>query len=163
MNSMTNEEILEKQVEALEKLLQLRAAIIEELEAKVNKLEAEKLALNPQIPGVNVPWITTPWISPPIQQPWNPLLPGQSGTVIISNTCPDGSPHQYGPWGSGAGNNHCTKCGQHSGTITGVSTSGYMAPVSTTGLVQVADPNDSNAYGCASNSANVFTLQNAAK
>ena len=32
---MTNEEILEKQVEALEKLLQIKQAIIEELEAKV--------------------------------------------------------------------------------------------------------------------------------
>jgi hypothetical protein len=34
---MTNEQILEQQVEALEKLLQLKQAIIEELESKVQK------------------------------------------------------------------------------------------------------------------------------
>ena len=36
---MTNEEILEQQVEALEKLLKLKQAIIEELEEKIRKSE----------------------------------------------------------------------------------------------------------------------------
>lgn len=36
---MTNEEILEQQVEALEKLLKLKQAIIEEQEAKIQKLQ----------------------------------------------------------------------------------------------------------------------------
>ena len=38
---MTNEEILERQVEALEKLMQLKQAVIDELEIKVAKLQPQ--------------------------------------------------------------------------------------------------------------------------
>lgn len=151
---MTNEEILEKQVEALEKLLQLRAAIIEDLEQKVADLQNQAAKQN--FPGIGYPGvINTPWISPPITQPW---LPGQSGTtVIISNTCPDGTPHQYPSMWGGIGSPTCTKCGGMAslGAASGTVTSGYCAPVHTTGLVQALDPSDSG--------SNVFTLQNAAK
>lgn len=40
---MTNEEILEKQVEALEKLLQIKEAIIKEQESMIGRLEMERL------------------------------------------------------------------------------------------------------------------------
>lgn len=139
---MTNEEILEKQVEALEKLLQLRAAIIEELEAKVNKLEAEKFNIPNHFPGLQQPgWITTPWIG----QPQYPGIGG--GSIIISNTCPDGSLHTW----SGLGT-PCTKCGQYGSTLTTVSTTGYVD-------TNLADQNQ--ATSVAPN--NVLTLTNAAK
>ena len=53
---MTNEQILEQQVEALEKLLQLRSAIIEELEAKVAKLQAQTI-----YPGMSTPYTVQPY------------------------------------------------------------------------------------------------------
>ena len=49
---MTNEEVLEQQVEALEKLLKLKQAIIEELEEKIRKSEFS----NPHI--TNFPYIS---------------------------------------------------------------------------------------------------------
>jgi hypothetical protein len=113
---MTNEQILEQQVEALEKLLQLRAAIIEELEAKVDRLEADKINIAPSYPGVNLPWITTPYV-----QPYNPGFGGSSGTIIISSNCPDGTPHQYPQTWSGTCV-PCVKCGQSMGTISGITT-----------------------------------------
>src|ERR1019366_4813517 len=120
-------------------LLQLRVAIIEELEAKIDKLEAASRMSAPNWnPGVWTPQyqptITTPWIGNP-----QPFIPGmQSGSITISNVCPDGQIHQYG---TNAG--PCTRCGQSLGTLTGIaitggtvtsgaSTSGYIAPVHTT-------------------------------
>ena len=128
---MTNEEILEKQVEALEKLLQLRSAIIEELEARVDKLETEKTTNQPYTWPYSPPVITTPWINP---QPWNPNIqfPGGSGSITITNICSDGSLHTYGP-NSGT----CTKCGQGLGTIT------------TTGIVtSITDISSSHLWLC---------------
>src|ERR1035437_2723159 len=101
---MTNEEILEKQVEALEKLLQLRSAIIEELESKVSSLRIE-LARQQNAgwsPGTG---INTPWIA---QQ----YDPGGSGTTItLSNLCPNGSQHQYPTTWGGTNPPSCSKCG----------------------------------------------------
>lgn len=148
---MTNEEILEKQVEALEKLLQLRAALIEELEAKVSKLNSDLSNARLQWPGT-----TTPWISPltPIA-PHNPWIPGPTwggtGTIVISNNCPDGTPHQYPSTWGGTGPIPCTKCGASQNpwnqniTLTGISTTGLALnsdgtpKVHTTGYLQVAD------------------------
>src|ERR1035438_1970641 len=101
---MTNEEILEKQVEALEKLLQLRSAIIEELEQKVTNLRNElAVAKSIQWPGTT----QTPWTSP---SPWY----GQGGGSVITintNTCPDGTPHQYPSMWGGTNPPSCSKCG----------------------------------------------------
>lgn len=131
---MTNEEILEKQVEALEKLIQLKQAVIEEQEAKINKLEAERYAY----PGGGVwqPSVHVPYVQP--YQPWigggggagGAGIPGvqigggfqggaggSSGSVIIStNTCPDGTPHQYPSAHTGIPS--CAKCGAYQGSIT---------------------------------------------
>ena len=86
---MTNEEILEKQVQALEKLLQLKQAIVEELEAKVCRLEIERI--NSPLPQVNIP---SCWPADP---------------------CPvDGLYHEYPfPWHS-ITPAPCKKCGKQS-------------------------------------------------
>lgn len=110
---MTNEEILEQQIEALEKLLQLRKAVIEELEAKVAKLEAERSYPNP------APWITTPWVGP---IGGGTGILGGGSTITITNLCPDGSPHQYPAVWSGI-NPCCTKCG--ASMVPTIATSGY--------------------------------------
>ena len=104
---MTNEEILEKQIEALEKLLQLRTAIIEELESKVARLESEKISLQyPGYGGVTVPW-TQPFIGGgSLTVPYT-----SGGTVTISN----GTTYTHG--------------GQ-------VQTTGYMQPVDPAGVGQ---------------------------
>lgn len=95
---MTDKEILEQQVEALEKLLKLRQAVIEELENKVAKLETEK-TVYPQ-------W--QPYISPP-------------QTTGLSTPCPSDPTgiHSY-PTGWLGVNTQCTKCGKYavSSTIT---------------------------------------------
>jgi hypothetical protein len=97
---MTNEQILEQQVEALEKLLKLRVAITQELEAKIAKLEAE--AVKTMYPGYSYPG----WYMPQQIQPWV-----GGGSITITNTCPDGSFHEYDN-----GSICCKKCG--SGQIT---------------------------------------------
>ena len=155
---MTNEEILEKQVEALEKLLQLRTAIIEELEAKVSKLEMEQITSAPQYPYSNPPWVTYPQIQPQYQ-------PGVSGGVItISNTCPDGTPHIY-PQTWGGTNVPCAKCGNcipGIGTTTTLGMGGSTitttsAPVHTSGYIS---PVDGGGY---TSQNNVLTLKSTAK
>lgn len=99
---MTNEEILEKQVEALEKLLQLRTAIIEELESKVRKLETEKYINAPHTyPGYDYPGI--------VNVPY--FGGGLSGTITAINTCPDGTPHEYPSMWGGINPPPCNKCG----------------------------------------------------
>lgn len=174
---MDEKQILEKQVEALEKLLQLRQAVIEELESKVSKLECEKINATPSYP---LPGTYTPWISTPYVQPYNPGFGGSgfggSGTITISNTCPDGTPHQY-PQTYGGTCVPCVKCGQNIGTITsvtGITTQGPLningntttrangnitftntagnVPIHTAGYVAPVDMNN-----------NVFTLANVAK
>ena len=100
---MTNEQILEQQVEALEKLLQLRSAIIEDLEHKVSNLQQELANKSLTWPNTinvpSVPWNPAPWIG------------GGGGTITISNTCPDGTPHQYPTMWGGTGPISCQKCG----------------------------------------------------
>jgi len=98
---MTNEQILEKQVEALEKLLQLKEAVIQELEAKIARMQY------PTYPGI-------------------PLY-GQGGISIPSvwtyqATCPDGSQHTFGT------SNTCTKCGAASMGGGSVITSAFTNP-----------------------------------
>lgn len=171
---MTNEEILEKQVEALEKLLQLRAAIIEELEAKNAKLNSDLSNARLQWPGV----VTTPWISPaPMPTyPW-----GGTGTIVISNTCPDGLPHQYPSTWGGTNLPSCTKCGAQQsmnpfgGNITLTSAHINSQPVGaggtcgtplvhTTGYLQNADLAAGDALNVSNNSKNnIFTLNRITK
>jgi len=115
---MTNEQILEHQVEALEKLLKLKQAVVEELEAKVARLQYPYLGggISPQ----------------PYIQPIGGGLQGgaggygNSGTIIICN-------HEYPSMWGGTGTPPCIKCGQPfsnagSVTVTGYTTSGYIAP-----------------------------------
>jgi hypothetical protein len=114
---MTNEQILEQQVEALEKLLQLKQAIIDEQEVKINKLQYP-----PQptyVPGVQ------------IGGGWGGIggtLGGQGSIVsipsqwtITSWQCSDGHPHQYPTLSSGA-TPCCTKCGTAYGSLASVTT-----------------------------------------
>ncbi len=120
MSDMTNEQILEQQVEALEKLLQLRKAITEELEAKISRLEAERFNVGS---GWNTaPWITTtPWVGSSYPQG---IVGGiQGGATTLTSACPDGSPHHYSSGITGVGG--CSKCGQ-SMTITAVTTGGAV-------------------------------------
>lgn len=134
---MTHEEILDKQIEAYEKLLQLKQAVIDEQERKINKLEAEKISI-----GSGTTFVPSVWQNPPY--------------VTYSWQCNDGQPHawQY-PSHSHNTAPYCSKCGaqqaatypqwgQSSGTV--ISTSGQAnsnittvpngVPVFTTGLVQ---------------------------
>ena len=138
---MTNEQILEQQVEALEKLLKLKQAVVEELEAKINRLQFPY----PGLGGI----INTPFI-----QPYPGHLggggggwqgQGQAGSVTICN-------HEYPSMWGGTGPVPCTKCGQpfqgasgnitivgsngNNGTLAGVNaghgiahTSGFIAPL----------------------------------
>ena len=163
---MTNEEILEKQVEALEKLLQLRSAVIEELEAKVINLQNEIAAKNHSLqwPGqINAPYIGAPGV---------PFMPNHlgGGSIIISNssTCPDGTPHQYPSMWGGTSMPPCSKCGAYQngiggGCITTTLTTAQntnitytggscintpqlninsQPPIYTTGYLQTVDPHD---------------------
>ena len=89
---LTNEQILEQQIEALEKLLQLKTAVIEELEAKVQKLQN----LHPTLGGsiVNLPYVAAPPNS--------------------SLQCSDGQFHQYPTLFGGSSYPSCVRCGHRS-------------------------------------------------
>lgn len=102
--SMTNEEILEKQVEALEKLLQLKQAIIDEQDSKINKLEMEKIHSQPPYP-INLPYIGNP--AP---------MPFIGGGGINFDPCPIGPihTHDYPTMWHGTTPPPCSKCGKQS-------------------------------------------------
>src|ERR1017187_565080 len=91
---MTKEQILEQQVEALEKLLKLKQALVEELEAKV-----ERMPFGGVIPGY-YPGVGLPSIQPQVGQ----------GIQVMSQWCV----HEYpSMWGSTTPP-PCLKCGQQS-------------------------------------------------
>lgn len=151
---MDEKQILERQVEALEKLLQLRSAIIEELEAKVSRLENQGGA---HFPGVNVPWVSSPYIGYP-----------QSSSVIVTNTCPDGSPHQYPSLWGGTTNPPCAKCGMCIGTAQGnivISGNTTSIPMQTSGYIQPVTSQTLSVDGITTTvtHGNLFTLTAAAK
>lgn len=106
---MTHEELLERQVEALEKLLQLKQAIIDELEGKVDKLQQQ---LNPPSWTINTPNFQ-PFISTPSYPSWQ---------------CTDGNPHQYPQVWNSVLPPHCSKCGAQAAgnTVWSGSTSGHI-------------------------------------
>jgi hypothetical protein len=109
---MTNEQILEKQVEALEKLLQLKEAVITELEAKVSRLQYPYGSLG----GIGGPAVSIPSVWTVPQNTWQ---------------CTDGQPHTYpNPWG-GTTSPHCTKCGMQAnyGGSSGIITSVFTNPL----------------------------------
>lgn len=87
---MDEKEILQRQVDALEKLLQIKEAIIQEQEAKISKLEMD-----------------SHFMPPPPQQPV--FIP----TVFQHDPCPlDGGHHEYhNPWFS-TSPQPCKKCGR---------------------------------------------------
>jgi hypothetical protein len=111
---MTTEQVLEKQVEALEKLLQLKQAVIDELEAKVQRLQNPY----PYYPGVTV----TPYTVPSWQ-------------------CTDGGPHNYPSLWGGTSAPPCTKCGAQawgsSGSITITNLPGYQGAGGVSGITTV--------------------------
>lgn len=153
--SMTNEEILEKQVEALEKLLQLRVAVIEELEAKVAKLSGannygtwqgapfigggtlqQGYTGQGQILGGGTSGIT--WTTP--QQG------AVAGTIIGVGICTDGAMHSFP---SSVLGSPCAKCGCTDPDRVNI-TSGYISTVGS-----------NNQAG--TTSSNVVTLTQASK
>jgi len=140
---MTNEQILEKQVEALEKLLQIKQAIIEEHEAKIGRLEAERYNIPNGFPGI-------PWTGPGLVQPFMPLQhPINVPSVWTVDPCTDGGLHDYPfPWNSTSPPS-CKKCGKMGHQSQWTVTSG------TTTTLQ-NNPND------ADDSNNVLTLSTAA-
>ena len=97
---MTNEEILEQQVEALEKLLQLKQAIINEQERKIEKLQNGE---------PNTSW--QPWRSPNQLNPFGPLV--NLPSIQTFPPCSDGTYNHAFPqlWG-GIHPPTCYKCGQ---------------------------------------------------
>jgi hypothetical protein len=154
---MTKEEILEQQVEALEKLLQLKGAVIQELESKVSRLEAERLVY----PGI-------------VNVPYQPFIGG--GSLQVQYPCTDGLGHNYPQNWGGTSHPACTKCGQvpysngsgwisisgsqavaGAGGTSGVATSGYIAPAVGQGSTQQTD------WTNAAQNTNVLTLSNVAK
>lgn len=158
---MTNEEILEQQIEALEKLLQLRKAVIDELESKLAKVQAEKNALQyPWLGGSGGLGIS----SPPYHQPMYPGIGGGGTSTIQINLCPDGTPHQYpSSWGHSTATPCCTKCGCPmfgAGNVTtqaGAMGGGHVTLTNGAGLC-----NTLSADGI-SQANNVITLASAAK
>jgi len=155
---MTNEQILEKQVEALEKLLQLRSAIIEELETKVTNLQQEIATKNAQIiwPSVTTPWTSVPGVTVPYNPPTiYPYSGGNSGSIVIGPSfCPDGTPHQYPSMWGGTNPPACSKCGNYRSA----GLSGILGTL--TGSAQI---NGTSGSGSNVSTNNVFTLQSIAK
>lgn len=87
---MTNEQLLEKQIEMLEKLLQLKEAVIEELENKIARIQS--IGNTPYI--TNIPSVWTTYKVP-----------------LNQDMCTDGTPHAIpSPWLSVTAP-YCTKCG----------------------------------------------------
>jgi len=131
---MTNEQILEQQVEALEKLLQLKSELLAEQERKIariqNELAIEKNKIYPGglYPGVQPysPW-NNPIVGPGIVYDPNttiygggPIIGnGTNGLVLKMN--PDGSPQ----WTT---NITAASAGTPNGTNVTSSTTGYIAP-----------------------------------
>ena len=107
---MTNEQILEQQVEALEKLLKLKQAIIEEQELKINKLQGTTTIPNmpPMFPnGIQgVPWGQA-------QPMWDRCTNSPNGT------------HQYPTVWGGTIPPFCTYCNKQQQTLTIGSGTGY--------------------------------------
>lgn len=106
---MDEKEILQRQVDALEKLLQIKEAIIQEQESKIQKLENEAIVAKfpqyPSFPGVHI----GPYIGPP-QPPFN--VPNSVPSVWTNDPCNDGGFHNYpAPW-YGTAAPQCTKCGK---------------------------------------------------
>jgi hypothetical protein len=164
MGAMTNEQILEKQVEALEKLLQLRSAIIEDLESKVGSLQNEIAKQNyqpyPYIPG-NI--INVPYVGQPTYQGIPMPIGGAGQTIVSCNTCPDGTPHNYpSQWGpnSTVGTSlTCTKCGASQHAVpawTTIAQNGSVTIAGGTGVHQTLQTTDHTV-------GNVFTLANGGK
>lgn len=95
---LSNEEILQQQIEALEKLLQLKEAVIEEQSAKIDRLERNTLNAQPYKPinyPINLPSV---WVDP----------------------CIDGQGHSYPQTWLGTFPPPCTKCNRmvSTGTFT---------------------------------------------
>ena len=135
---MTKEEILDEQIEAMEKLLKLKSAVIEEQDNKIQRLEQELSREK-----------STHWA--PAWSP-QPMYPGAGwtgtgggllgGSTIGLSNCPSGGFHEYPlTWSNPNALPPCTKCGYQQqafgttlGTIGGlttnttIATSGYSAP-----------------------------------
>lgn len=108
---MTKEEILEQQVEALEKLLDLKSEIVDAQARKIDRIETE-LAQEKQkhtpYPGVWYPSV----------QPW---VGGNTITLPTAQCPATGSYHEYPSLWNGTSPAPCSKCGQYpssSGIIT---------------------------------------------
>ena len=86
---MTDKEILEQQVDALEKLLQIKDAIIYEQERRIEKLEGKDSQF-------------APFTSPHFYG---------SGSITYTNACHDGLPHEYDSVWLSTGPQSCKKCG----------------------------------------------------
>ena len=164
---MTNEEILEKQVEALEKLLQLRTAIIEDLEQRVESLKMDVSRLSGQqqwsYPGINItPHVYTPYpFSGPgsIMGGMGAAGGGSSSSIVSVNTCPaTGQHHEYPSNWNSISSQVCTRCGAQLYSNPNTAIVG-AATQQTTGLVQQVDSNSTTQ----TIAGNVFTLTNVAK
>jgi len=146
---MTKEEILDEQIEAMEKLLKLKSAIIEEQDNKIQRLEQE---LSREKSTHWTPAWTPAWTPQPIYpgHGWTGggLLGGS--TIGLSN-CPNGGFHEYPLTWSGTTMPACTKCGYHqqafgtlgTTTLTTLGTAG-LATTATSGYIAPAD--DSNVH-----------------
>lgn len=90
---MDEKEILQRQVDALEKLLQIKEAIIQEQESKIRKLENEAISRQ---------FIPMPPPMPPISIP----------SIWQVDPCTDGNLHEYPfPWHATTPP-PCKKCGK---------------------------------------------------
>jgi hypothetical protein len=103
---MDEKEILQKQVDALEKLLQIKDCIIEEQERRLRSIERDSLYSRP---------VVSPYIAPMLQ----PSSPHQTdlGKLLESfkstqDSCSKGGLHDYPAPLYGSGPQACTKCGK---------------------------------------------------
>jgi len=88
---MTKYEILQQQVDALEELLRLKQATIDELKDKIERLEADKYHRQPVVSPIT--------------------FPGPTIVPFCQELCSDGRPHDY-PNPCTVTNPSCLKCGK---------------------------------------------------
>lgn len=101
---MDEKEILQRQIDALEKLLNIKESIIQEQEKKISELERRQ-----DFPGIWAPPYQPLPTMPPYAPPQPPIF---IPSVFKHDPCSDGGPHEYDfPWYS-TNPQPCKKCGK---------------------------------------------------
>ncbi len=135
---MTKEEMLQEQIDMMDKLLKLKQAVIDELEAKIVRLEMAPAT-------IGAPWPGFPWPNP---APGLVNIPSVFGPVDVCPSNPSGLHDYPNPW-NGTQPPCCKACGKpawssSSGTILG-GIGSTLAGSQNAGLSAVQQPANGNA------------------